>query len=73
MNNIFYIIGVIVVVLLIAGFLGFRQPGCPQDDPFGHLKASAVDKGGQAILKIANAVQDGLPLDMPVDVRSFFR
>jgi len=28
----------------------------------------AVDKGGQAILKIANAVQDGLPLDMPVDV-----
>ena len=28
-------------------------------DAFGHLKAIAVDKGGKALLKIANVGQDG--------------
>jgi len=41
--------------------------------PSGIVKTIAVDKGGQAILRIANAVQDALALDMPVDVRSLFR
>ena len=32
--NIFYIIGVIVVVLFIAGYFGFRQPRRPQDPDY---------------------------------------
>ena len=32
-------------------------------DAFGHLKAIAVDKGGQALLKIANLVQDAGVID----------
>jgi catalase len=32
-------------------------------DAFGHLKASAVDKGAQALLKIANVGQDAGVVD----------
>jgi catalase len=32
-------------------------------DAFGHLKAIAVDKGGQALLKIANVGQDAGVVD----------
>jgi len=32
-------------------------------DAFGHLKAIGVDKGGQALLKIANAGQDAGVVD----------
>ena len=32
-------------------------------DAFGHLKAIAVDKGGQALLKIANIRQDAGVVD----------
>jgi catalase len=32
-------------------------------DAFGHLKAIAVDKGGQAFLKIANVGQDAGVVD----------
>jgi catalase len=32
-------------------------------DAFGHLKAIAVDKGGRALLKIANVAQDAGVMD----------
>jgi catalase len=32
-------------------------------DAFGHLKAIAVDKGGQALLRIANVGQDAGVVD----------
>jgi catalase len=33
-------------------------------DAFGHLKTIAVDKGGQALLKIANVGQDAGVVDV---------
>jgi catalase len=40
-------------------------------DAFGHLKAIAVDKGGQAFLKIANVGQDAVVVDAS-DKDAFF-
>lgn len=56
----------VAVILSFKGAMALSQEGAAIDfvrDAFGHLKAIAVDKGGQALLKIANVGQDAGVVD----------
>ena len=51
----------VAIILSDAGAKALSMEGAAIDfvrDAFGHLKAIAVDKGGQALLKIANVGPD---------------
>jgi catalase len=57
----------VAVVLSDEGALAMSREGAAIDfvrDAFGHLKAIAVDKGGRALLKIANVGQDAGNVDV---------
>jgi catalase len=57
----------VAVVLSDEGALAMSREGAAIDfvrDAFGHLKAIAVDKGGRALLKIANVGQDAGIVDV---------
>jgi catalase len=56
----------VAVILSDKGAKALSREGAAIDfvrDAFGHLKAIAVDKGGQALLKIANVRQDAGVVD----------
>ena len=56
----------VAVILSDAGAKALSKEGAAIDfvrDAFGHLKAIAVDQGGQALLKIANVGQDAGVVD----------
>ena len=56
----------VAIILSDAGAKTLSKEGAAIDfvrDAFGHLKAIAVDTGGQALLKIANVVPDAGVVD----------
>jgi len=56
----------VAVILSDEGAKALSKEGAAIDfvrDAFGHLKAIAVDKGGQALLKTANIPQDAGVVD----------